>query len=110
MIPGFCACAQTLEVRKLQSSTLDLKTPGFCNCALTSKVCFFFFFTMDINYLYAGFRYAPYIAWIPLLAHGLTVKLSHSSVVGRIAACLCWHSKCNLLLAQGRPQDGSASY
>ena len=44
-----------------------------------------------------------------LLAHGLTVKLSqspcsHSSLAGRIAACLCGHSKCNLLLAQARPR------
>ena len=49
-----------------------------------------------------------YIAWIRLLAHGLTVKLSkclcHSSLAGRIAACLCGHSKCNLLLAQARPR------
>ena len=48
-----------------------------------------------------------YIAGIPLLAHGLIVKLSpcqcsHSSPAGRIAACLCGHSKCNLLLAQAR--------
>ena len=40
---------------------------------------------------------------ISLLAHGLTVKLSpcpcsHSSLAGRIDACLCGHSKCNLLL------------
>ena len=57
-----------------------------------------------------------YIAWIPLLAHGLTVKLSpcpcsHSSLAGRIAACLCGHSKCNLLYTRsGSPQDDSASY
>ena len=50
-----------------------------------------------------------YIGMVPLLAHGLTVKLSpcpcsHSSLVGRIAACLYGHSKCNLLLAQGCPR------
>ena len=50
-----------------------------------------------------------YIAWISLLADGLTVKLSpcpcsHSSLAGRIAAYLCGHSKCNLLLAQARPR------
>ena len=51
-----------------------------------------------------------YIAWIPLLAHGLTVKLSpcpcsHSSRrAGQIAACLCGHSNCNLLLAQALPR------
>ena len=50
-----------------------------------------------------------YIAGIPLLAHGLTVKLSpcqcsHSSLAGRIAACLCGHPKCNLLLAQACPR------
>ena len=50
-----------------------------------------------------------YIAWIPLLAHGLTVKLSRcpcsdGSLAGQIAACLCGHSKCNLLLAQARPR------
>ena len=58
-----------------------------------------------------------YIAGIPLLAHGLTVKLSpcqcsDSSPARRIAACLCGHPKCNLLpcilsmllLAQARPR------
>ena len=45
----------------------------------------------------------------PLVAHGLTVKLipclcSHSSPAGRIAACLCGLSKCNLLLAQAWPR------
>ena len=50
-----------------------------------------------------------YIAGILLLAHGLTVKLSpcpcsHSSPAGRIAACLCGHPKCSLLLAQARPR------
>ena len=50
-----------------------------------------------------------YIAGIPLLAHGLTVKLipcqcSHSSPPGQIAACLCGHPKCNQLLAQARPR------
>ena len=50
-----------------------------------------------------------HMAGIPLLAHGLTVKLSqcpcnHSSLAGRIATCLCGHSKCNLLLAQARPR------
>ena len=37
-----------------------------------------------------------YIAGIPLLAHGLTVKLSpcQCSLAGRIAACLCGHPKC----------------
>ena len=50
--------------------------------------------------MYTGFKYTLgmtahiYIAGIPLLAHGLTVKLSpspcsHSSPAGRIAACLC---------------------
>ena len=29
---------------------------------------------------------------------------SHGSLAGRIAACLCGHSKCNLLLAQARPR------
>ena len=48
-----------------------------------------------------------YIAGIPLLVHGLTVKLSpcqcsHSSTVRWIAACLCVHPKCNLLLALAR--------
>ena len=46
-----------------------------------------------------------YIAGIPLLAHGLAVKFSpcqcsDSSSAGRIAACLCGHPKCNMLLAQ----------
>ena len=50
-----------------------------------------------------------YIAGILLPAHGLTVKLSpcpcsHSSPPGRIAACLCGHPKCILLLAQARPR------
>ena len=50
-----------------------------------------------------------YIAGVTLIAHGLTVKLSpcpcsHSSPARRIAACLCGHSKCNLLLAQARPR------
>ena len=50
-----------------------------------------------------------YIAWILLLAHGLTVKFSpcpcsHSSLAGRIAACLCGHFKCSLLLVQARPR------
>ena len=50
-----------------------------------------------------------YITWILLLADGLTVKISpcpcsHSSLAGRIAACLCGHSKCNVLLAQARPR------
>ena len=52
-----------------------------------------------------------YMAGIPLLlpAHGLTVKLSpcpcsYSSLAGRIAACLCGHSKCSLLLAQAHPR------
>ena len=44
-----------------------------------------------------------------MVAHGLTVKLSpcqcsDSSSAGRIAACLCRHSKCNLLLAQAHPR------
>ena len=60
--------------------------------------------------MYAGFRYVPGMTTgIPLLAHDLTVKLSpcpcsHSSLAGRIAAYLCGHSKCNLLLAQARPR------
>ena len=48
------------------------------------------------------------IAWIPLLAHGLTVKLSpcpcsHTIVwldECNVAACLCGHPKCNMLVAQ----------
>ena len=45
----------------------------------------------------------------PPLARGLTVELSpcpcnHSSPAGRIAACLCGHPKCNLLLAQACPR------
>ena len=45
----------------------------------------------------------------PLVAHGLTVKLSpcpcsHSSPAGQIAACLCGLSKCNLLLGQACPR------
>ena len=41
--------------------------------------------------------------------HGLTVKLSpcscsRSSLAGQITACLCGHSKCNLLLAQACPR------
>ena len=49
-----------------------------------------------------------YTARIPLLAHGLTVKLrlcqcSHCSLAGRIAVCSCGYSKCNLQLAQARP-------
>ena len=44
-----------------------------------------------------------YIAPIPLLAHGLTVKLS-PCLCGRVAACLCGYYKCNLLLAQARPR------
>ena len=47
-----------------------------------------------------------YITGILLLAHGLTVKLvcpcSHS--IGRMAACLCGHPICDLLLAQARPR------
>ena len=56
------------------------------------------------------------MAGIPLLAHGLTVKLSpcpcsHSSPAGRIAACLCGHSKCKLFNTRsGSPQDDSASF
>ena len=56
-----------------------------------------------------------YIAGIPLLAHGLTVKLSpcpcsHNSPAGRIAGCQhVWsstsgHPKRNLLPAQARPR------
>ena len=45
------------------------------------------------------------IASISLLGHGLTVKLSRvASPAGRIAAYLCGHFKCNLLLAQARPR------
>ena len=45
-----------------------------------------------------AWRHRSYIAEIPLLAHGLTVKLSpcqcsHSSPAGRIAAPLCEHPK-----------------
>ena len=55
-----------------------------------------------------------YIAWIPLLAHGLTVKLSPypcscSSLAGRIAACLCGHSKMQFATRSGSPQDDSAT-
>ena len=41
----------------------------------------------------------------PPASYGLTVKLSpcHSSPTGRIAACLCGHTKCNLLPAQAHP-------
>ena len=50
-----------------------------------------------------------YIAGIPLLAHGLTMKLSpcpcsRSSPPGRIAVCQCGHFKYNLLLTQARPR------
>ena len=52
-----------------------------------------------------------YIAWISLLGHGLTMKLiaharvaNHSSLAGRIAACLRGHFKCNLPLAQAQPR------
>ena len=50
-----------------------------------------------------------YMAGIPVLTHGLTVKLSlcpssHSSPAGQIAACLCGHCKCNLLPAQAHPR------
>ena len=50
-----------------------------------------------------------HIAWIPLLDHGLTVKLSpcpcsHSSLARRVAARLCGHFKCNLLLTKARPR------
>ena len=58
-----------------------------------------------------------YIAGIPLLAHGLTVKLSpcqcsHSSPAGLIVACLCGHPKIKQLSAtcSGSPQDDSASF
>ena len=57
-----------------------------------------------------------YIAPVPLLAHGLTVKLSpflcsRISPAGRIAACLCGYYKCNLLRTpSGTPQAGSASF
>ena len=52
------------------------------------------------------------LAWLlihstdSLLACGSTVKLSPCpcSLAGWIAACLCGHSKCNLLLAQARPR------
>ena len=45
----------------------------------------------------------PHIAGSPLLVHGFTVKLSpcqcsHSSLAGRIAACLYGHSKCYSVL------------
>ena len=49
-----------------------------------------------------------YIAWIPLLAHGLTVKLSPCplAIVVWLDEWLymCGHSKCNLVLAQARPR------
>ena len=56
-----------------------------------------------------GMTAHTYIAWIPLLAYGLTLKLSpcpcsHSCLAGWIAACLCGHSKWDLLLAQARPR------
>ena len=52
---------------------------------------------------------SSYIAWVPLLAHGLTVK-PHAIVAKvfwldeYVAACLCGHPKCNLLLVQARPR------
>ena len=65
--------------------------------------------------MYSGFKYVrswydrSYLAWIPLLVHGLTVNLSpcpcsHSSLAGWIAACQCGHFKCNLPLAQAHPR------
>ena len=57
-----------------------------------------------------------YIAWIPLLAHGLTVKLSpcpcsHSSLAGQIAqTCLCGGIPNAIATHSGLPQDVSASY
>ena len=57
-----------------------------------------------------------YIARIPLLAHGLTVKLSpcpcsHSNPTGRIAsACLFGHSQMQFASRSGSPQDDSASF
>ena len=64
----------------------------------------------DVRWLqvYAWYD-GSYIAGIPLLAHGLTVKLSpclcsYSSLAGQIAACLCGHPKYNLLLAQAHPR------
>ena len=56
-----------------------------------------------------------YIAGIPLLARGLTMKLSpcpcsHNSLAGRIAECqhvwstTCGHLKCDMLPAQVRPR------
>ena len=57
-----------------------------------------------------------YIAGIPLLAHGLTVKLrpcqcSRNSPAGQIAACLC--GPASLLQSathSGSPQDDSAPF
>ena len=59
----------------------------------------------DVRWLQvSAWHDSSYIAGIPLLTHGLTVKLSpcqcsHSSPAGQIDACVCGHSKCNLLLA-----------
>ena len=63
----------------------------------------------------SAWHVCSYIAGIPLLAHGLTVKLSpcmcsHSSPTGRITACqhvwstTCGHLKHNLLPAQACPR------
>ena len=65
---------------------------------------------LDVRWLQVcAWHHRSYIAEILLLARGLTVKLSpcqcsHSSPAGRIAACLCGHPKCNLLLAQAHPR------
>ena len=55
-----------------------------------------------------------YIAWIPLLPHDLTVKLSpcpcsRSSLAGRMAACL-WAFQMKFVTRSGSPQDDSPSY
>ena len=55
-----------------------------------------------------------YIAGIPLLAHGLTVKLSpypcsHSSPAERIAACV-WAFQMQSATHSSSPQDDSASF
>ena len=46
-----------------------------------------------------------YITMIPLLAHGLTVKLTHAHVAIVVChACLCGHFKYILLLTQACPR------
>ena len=56
-----------------------------------------------------------YIAWTPLLAHGLTVKLSpcpcsHSSLAGWNSCMSVWAFQMQFATCSGSPQDDSASY